>query len=464
MNDRRSTLHLHWRTGLGLSPLELTEWSRSSHGAQVDRLFAESAACAPITTTHTATSAEAYRAMKAPEQFRYRQASREAIQRLNAQWCERLKKTEGVLREKMALFWHGHFACWSHWSTSTEQYLNILRTHALGDFGSLLKAVSRSAAMLEFLNNQRNRKEAPNENFAREVMELFTVGHGRYSERDIHEAARAFTGWAFRFEDGSFRSVPAHHDDGIKEFRGERGNFDGDDILDRLLADEATAHHVAGRIFQWFVRAEPDTAFIDAMGRRFFASGYDIADLMRFVLTSDVFRDRGTHGQRIKPPAELLLGAEKLFDVRYELPEQGIWLQRTLGQELLHPPSVAGWPIGRAWIDSGSLMQRLRLPSVLLTSGELAWEDPAEPSGDAEHMADAATADMPMRDDRRRLLRTRCDPESFLRQLGSDPSTERMMESLLVVDPSPGMIDAIGSGAPADRLVLILSTPEYQLC
>lgn len=435
-----------------------------AYSAQVDRLFAESATCTPITTTHTSTSAEAYRAMKASEQFRYRRASREATHRLNAEWCARLKRTEGALREKMALFWHGHFACWSHWSTSTEQYLNILRTHALGDFGTLLKAVSRSAAMLEFLNNQRNRKEAPNENFAREVMELFTVGHGRYTEHDIREAARAFTGWAFRFEDGSFRSVPAHHDDGIKEFRGERGNFDGDDILDRLLADEATAHHVAGRIFRWFVRAEPDDAFISAMGRRFFASGYDIADLMRFVLMSDVFRDPGTHGQRIKPPAELLLGTEKLFDVRYELPEQGIWLQRTLGQELLHPPSVAGWPIGRAWIDSGSLMQRLKLPSALLAGGALDWEDPAEPGGDAEHMADAAAADMPMRDDRRRILRIGSHMDAFLQQLGPEPSTEKMMRSLLVVDAGPGMADAIGAGTPADRLLLILSTPEYQLC
>jgi len=455
--------HLFWRAGMGLTPREMDYFSRIPYDELVNDLFRSSSDFRPIVTEHVTVSGEVYNAMKGTGQFKYRKASREAQRRLNALWRSRMIATEGCLREKMALFWHGHLVAWSHWSNSTEQYLNILREHGLGDLGTLLKKVSRSSAMLAYLSNQRNKKDAPNENFARELMELFTLGRGYYSEQDIHEAARAFTGWGFKLDTAEFHFRENQHDFGEKTFRGKTGNFDGDDILDMLLADKQTAVFITRKMYRWFVCPEVHEEFAARMADRFFTSGYDIADLMRFVFTSDHFKDTAVMGRRIKSPIELICGLDKNFALRFEREEDGMFLQRMLGQVLLHPPNVSGWKEGNAWIDSSSLMLRLKLPSALLNKGNLDWDEPGASAGDLDKMM-APAGDAPMRDADGRLLRVAPDKAAFLAQLDPATTNESLFNTLLQVDASPTLRSNVGNGDLMERVLEVLSSPEYQLC
>lgn len=455
--------HLFWRAGMGLTPGESAAFSQRSYEELVEGLFHSAKDFKPIRTEHVTATDERYNGMNGVEQFKYRKASREAQRRLNVLWRQRMITTEGSLREKMALFWHGHFVAWSHWSNSTEQYLNVLREHALSDLGTLLKQVSRSSAMLAYLSNQRNRKDAPNENFARELMELFTLGRGNYSEKDIHEAARAFTGWAFKLETAEFHFREEQHDFGEKTFRGKTGNFDGDDILDMLLADKRTATFISRKVYRWFVGPEVDEAFAGEMADRFYNSGYDIAGLMRFVFTSPHFKNARMFGRRIKSPVELLCGLDKNFKLRFEREEDGMFLQRLLGQVLLNPPNVSGWKEGNAWIDSGSLMLRLKLPSAVLNKGTLDWEEPGESAGDLDKMM-APAGDAPMRDADGRLFRVAPDKAAFLAQLDPTMGNDALFAALLQVDASDALRANVGDGDLMERVLEILSSPEYQLC
>ena len=448
---------------MGLTLKELDAFTRSPYDELVNDLFRSTKEFRPITTAHVTTSDEGYKGMKGVEQFKYRKSSREAQRRLNAQWRQRMITTDGCLREKMALFWHGHLVAWSHWSNSTEQYLNALREHGLGDLGTLLKKVSRSSAMLAYLSNQRNKKDAPNENFAREVMELFTLGRGHYTEQDIHEAARAFTGWGFKLDTSEFVFREEQHDFGEKTFRGKTGNFDGDAILDMLLADKQTAVFITRKMYRWFVCPEIDEAFAARMADRFFGSHYDIADLMRFVFTSDHFKDKAMMGRRIKSPIELISGLDKNFTLRFEREEDGMFLQRLLGQILLHPPNVAGWKEGNAWIDSSSLMLRLKLPSALLNKGNLDWDEPGASAGDLDKMM-APAGDAPMRDADGRLFRVAPDTAAFLAQLEPSTPNEALFNTLLQVDASVTLRSNVGNGDLMERVLEVLSSPEYQLC
>lgn len=465
LNDPRArTLHLYGRAGMGLTPSELAVCSARSHAELVEELFEHARSWEPLRVDHTPIDPRGYRRLSKVQQTALRRTNQEESRRLNRMWMRQLARTEGCLREKMALFWHGHFACWTHWSLSAEHYLNTLREHALGDFRQLLKAVSRAPAMLEYLNNQQNRKGAPNENFAREVMELFTLGRGHYSEHDIKEAARAFTGWGF--EPGTDRFVfrELQHDDGMKEFRGRTGAFTGEDILDMLTEDRRCAEFVSRKIYRWFVHPEVDEAFVADMARRFFESGYDIGALMRHVLLSDHFLADRNRGSLVRSPVDLLCGLDKLFHFAFADDRTPILLQRALGQELLHPPSVAGWTLGNGWIDANALLTRLKLPSVLLNNGELEWEDPSGTADDMDRMVQAEEPDMPLRDRRGRRIDALVDREGFLAQLDEGIPNEDLLATLLVVEASPGLRRNLSAHGVWDRCLLILSSPEYQLC
>ncbi|MBK9532859.1 MAG: DUF1800 domain-containing protein [Chitinophagaceae bacterium] len=293
-----------------------------------------------------------------------REQSREDIKTMNLRWVQSMISSEAQLREKMSLFWHGHFACRIQNSFFQQELLHIIRTHALGNFGDMLKAVSKSPAMLQFLNNQQNRKLKPNENFAREVMELFTMGRGNYTENDVKEAARAFTGWAFNAA-GEFVFRKNQHDTGSKTFLGRTGNFDGDDILNILLEQKQTAQYISRKIYRYFVNEQVHEENQLWLGNRFYSNHYDILKLLEDIYTSDWFYDEKNIGTRIKSPVELLVGIRRLLPMQLENEQSQLLFQRALGQVLFFPPNVAGWPGGKNWIDSSSLMLRLRIPQVL---------------------------------------------------------------------------------------------------
>ena len=290
--------------------------------------------------------------------------SREDLKKLTLQWLDAMVNTGAQLTEKMALFWHGHFASRIVNIYYQQLLLNDIRQNALGNFGDLLKAVSKSASMLQFLNNQQNRKQHPNENFAREVMELFTLGRGNYTETDVKEAARAFTGWGFSL-DGEFTFRPFFHDTGSKTFLGKTGNFDGDDILNILLQQKQTAVFITKKIYGYFVNEQMDDVHVRWVANRFYQSNYSIKGLMNDIFTAEWFYDDKNVAQKIKSPVELIVGIRKLLPMQISNPEIQILFQRALGQLLFYPPNVAGWPGGKAWIDSSSLMLRLRLPQLI---------------------------------------------------------------------------------------------------
>ncbi len=298
------------------------------------------------------------------QQKRRREQSRDDLKNLNIRWLDEMINSEAQLREKMSLFWHGHFACRVINSFFQQELLHTVRENALGNFKDLLFAVSKSPSMLQFLNNQQNKKRKPNENFAREVMELFTMGRGNYTENDIKEAARAFTGWGYNLS-GEFEFRKNQHDTGLKTFLGKTGNFNGDDVLNILLEQKQTAKFITKKMYKYFVNEKVDDAKIEWLSNRFYNNDYDIKKLAEDIFTADWFYDEKNIGTKIKSPVELLAGIRRLLPMEMENDQAQLVFQKTLGQILFYPPNVAGWPGGKTWIDSSSLMLRLRLTQIL---------------------------------------------------------------------------------------------------
>ena len=299
-----------------------------------------------------------------------RQQSRDELKNLNLMWLDEMINSKAQLREKMSLFWHGHFACRVINSFFQQELLHTIRTNALSNFGDMLKAVSKSPAMLQFLNNQQNRKGKPNENFAREVMELFTMGRGNYTEKDIKEAARAFTGWGFNLQ-GTFVFRKNQHDTGSKTFLGRTGNFDGDDILNILLEQPQTAVFITQKLYKYFVNESTDDKNVQWLSQRFYDNKYDIKKLLEDIYSSDWFYTEKNIGNKIKSPIELLAGIRRLLPLELDNDQSQLLFQKVLGQILFYPPNVAGWPGGRTWIDSSTLMVRLQIPQVLAANESL---------------------------------------------------------------------------------------------
>src|ERR1700754_3627308 len=247
LSNRLKNQHLLWRAAFGpmaenvaeldsMSPKKLWEVLKKTSADQPSVI---SIASNPFTDKayQNADGTMTYPAQMTPEQKKaLARQGKEDIRDMNIAWLSMMTNSKAQLREKMSLFWHGHFACRSNSGYFAQDLVNMIRTNALENFGDMLRAISKSPAMLQFLNNQQNRKGHPNENFAREVMELFTLGRGNYTEKDIKEAARAFTGWGANVQ-GDFVFRKGQHDDGNKTVLGHTGRFDGDDILNILLEE-----------------------------------------------------------------------------------------------------------------------------------------------------------------------------------------------------------------------------------
>ncbi|MCX7299892.1 MAG: DUF1800 domain-containing protein [Rhodobacterales bacterium] len=298
--------------------------------------------------------------------------------RLSYWWLGWMLQTRHPLREKMALFWHGHFA------TSEEklrdyckirQQIDLLRNGALSSFRELLTAVSKDSAMLVFLDAAQNVKGAPNENFGREVMELFTMGVGQYSEHDIGEAARAFTGWTN--DDLAFRFDSAKHDAGEKSFLGRTGAFDGDDILRIILEHDQTAAYVASKIWRFFAGTAISPDLARDLGTLLRDCDYEITPFLRALFLSRVFHSKAVVGTHIKSPVELIVSTYRKLGLRMMpgVPDPHS-VGQTLGQILLYPPTVAGWGEGRAWITPGLLFERGNFAREAMFPDMIGFTDP----------------------------------------------------------------------------------------
>ena len=279
-------------------------------------------------------------------------------------WFREMLTTPSPLSEKMTLFWHNHFATSQQKVRFTPliyQQHTMLRRNALGNFGTLLREVSRDPAMLIYLDGANSRKDAPNENFAREVMELFTLGEGHYTEQDIKEAARAFTGWSVDRDTGHFMFRRGIHDYGRKTVLGKTGNFDGDQVIDILLAKPETAEFITRKLWKEFVSPVADETEIRALAEKFRNSGYNIAKLMRAMLTTDAFYAPGNRAALIKSPVELVVGTMKQFEIDAPNLRPFVIGSALLGQNVFSPPNVKGWPGGETWINSATLLGRKQL-------------------------------------------------------------------------------------------------------
>jgi hypothetical protein len=310
--------------------------------------------------------------------FYWLRATTLETRRLSYWWLGRMLQTRHPLREKMALFWHGHFA------TSEEklrdyrkirQQIDLLRNGALGSFRELLTAVSKDSAMLVFLDAAQNVKGAPNENFGREVMELFTMGVGQYSEHDIREAARAFTGWTN--DDLAFRFDSAKHDAGEKSFLGRTGAFDGDDILRIILEHDQTAAYVASKIWRFFASTAISPDLARDLGALLRDCDYEITPFLRALFLSRVFHSKAVVGTHIKSPVELIVSTYRKLGLRMMpgVPDPHT-VGQTLGQILLYPPTVAGWGEGRAWITPGLLFERGNFAREVMFPDMIGFTDP----------------------------------------------------------------------------------------
>lgn len=356
--------HLLWRTGFGPKATDAINIKALTPQQLWTEIKQNSTTFTPIDIVSQSIDYNDFKDAGPEKRKELQQKNRKANISINLAWLELMAKSEAQLREKMAFFWHGHFATRVINARHNEALLNLIRKNALGNFKDLLFEVSKSAAMLSFLNNQQNKKGHPNENFAREVMELFTMGRGHYREQDIRESARAFTGWTFDKE-GHFIFRERQHDSGTKTFLGRTGNFGGDEILNILLEQKATANFITRKIYRFLVNENPDEAVVARLSDHFFNSGYDIASLLEKIFTADWFFKPSNIGTKIKSPIELIAGIQRLLPVTFEKKESQIIFQRLLGQMLLYPPNVAGWPGGTNWIDSSTMMLRLKIPQII---------------------------------------------------------------------------------------------------
>ena len=281
-------------------------------------------------------------------------------QRLGLWWANQMLTTRRPLEEKLTLFWHGHFATGENKVRDYRMMLRqneIFRAHAAGDLRGLLVGILKDPGMLVYLDNGENIKKHPNENFGRELLELFSMGVGNYTERDVREAARAFTGWTNNVLD--FKFDADQHDSGEKTFLGATGPFNGEDIIEIILKQSATAEFVSAKLYRYFVRDEVSPQVRASLGRTFRESGYQIKPLLKQIFLSKDFYSAPAYATQIKSPVQLVVSTYKKLGLR-EVPTIPDFGRMTggLGQSLFNPPNVAGWAGGRTWITPSTLLQR----------------------------------------------------------------------------------------------------------
>ena len=426
---RRDATHFLWRTQYGATHAEIDE----ALALGLEKLLERSLAVQPESPAFQ--SAEAL--------LRRTAFDTASIADLKAWWLYRMFYSANPLVEKMSLLWHGHFATSNAKVQSIPNMAaqnDLIRQHALGSFRKLLHGMARDVAMLVWLDGNSNRKRQPNENFAREVMELFSLDVGHYTEGDIKEAARAFSGWQLR--DGKFWFNPLQHDTGNKTVFGKTGNFDGDDVVELCLAHEACPRFLAFKLLRAFVIAEPDAGMIDALAERIRFHDFAMAPVLRELFGSQLFFSEGARAAIIKSPLELVLGAQKALLSHPNL-SAAVPLLAALGLDVFEPPTVKGWDGGRLWISSTSMLQRANFAAELATGSRLGTiADPERalaelgletPAAIVRHFVDL-------------LLNRELDPDVTARLIGY-------------------LNEAQGSRSQRIRgvLQLIMTSPEFQL-
>lgn len=419
--------HLLGRGGFMPAPAEVSSWVGLAPDEAVDRLLAGARRAKPRQPAPAFTREPIRTPLRAQADI---EARKEALRQLRADtvalagwWLQEMRDSPTPLAERMVLFWHNHFA------TSVQKVRQaqgmyaqhqLLRRHALGSFRELLHGIARDPAMLVYLDGAANRAEAPNENFAREVMELFTLGEGQYAEQDIKEAARAFSGWAVDRETWTARLRPRQHDGGDKTLLGQRGRFDADAALDVMLDQPAAPRFIVAKLWREFISPLPDAAVVGPIAQRLRASGWRIDAALRELLLSPAFWAPANRAVLIKSPVELAVGTLRQFEIQLDNPVALVGITSRQGQMLFSPPNVKGWPGYTDWITSTTLLDRKRFTERLFRAVEQPRMEMA-PSGG---------------------FGVRFDAEQWLKPLGAWPDREpdaatrdKLVEAVLATAP-----------------------------
>lgn len=380
--DRARTSHLLSRAGFGGRPEEVERVVRLGPEAAVDELMAFDRVPESFPPPDLASlrnvweSVAALARAGAPERQRFEarsvavRADNQKLQELREWWIARMIQTRRPLQEKMVLFWHGLLVSGRPAARLTENLYNqneLFRRRALWNFKELVLALSKDPAMLEYLDNESNRKGRPNENYARELLELFTVGIGNYTEQDIKEAARAFTGWTRRGYE--FFYDARQHDDGTKTFMGRAGNWGGEDIINIIFEQPAAARYLPRRLFEYFAYLRPEDTLVEELADLFRRSNFEVAPVVRAILTSRAFYSPRAMRTQVKSPAQLVAGTARLLDLDVSAVPALTRAMDLMGQALFFPPNVGGWPRGDGWITTSTILFRYNFSGLVLTGG-----------------------------------------------------------------------------------------------
>lgn len=499
--------HLLSRTGFGPTPSEIAAFEPLSHDAAVDRLLhtwkpeaiteppswinvkpaevramqrayqerlakaraaqPQDGATPPAANADSAAPAMPPGAAKAAGKPLVNAAPlQEQDRQLRNWWVEEMLVTDQPLVERMVLFWHNHFTTGLQKVrlVPTVYRQNVLfRRHALGNFASLLREIARDPAMLIYLDGAQNRASQPNENFARELLELFTLGEGHYTEADIKAAARAFTGWGIDRESGTFRFYPTQHDNNDKTFLGRTGNFDGGDILDIILAQPRTAEFVVAKLWREFVSLQRDEGEIKRLAGVLREAKYELRPMLKAMFNAPTFRDGANRGALIKSPVELIVGTVRVLGLPVPEKTRLVRGMQAMGQLPLSPPNVKGWPGGEDWITTNRLLMRQQIMRRIVEATSVASADDGPDS----------TAPPGMMKPGRRTDRMEPDPRPVEgRSLRDAGMSARLGPTLTGVDvptltrtllPLPPLTPLAANATPGQAVASLLLDPVFQL-
>ncbi|MFM7516010.1 MAG: DUF1800 family protein [Pirellula sp.] len=366
--DARRVRHLMRRGGFGAKPSEVQEFVGLGPSKTIDKLLG-------VQSTQAVENFE-----QESSQIASAVRGGGSIDSIAAWWLHRMIHSPSPLVERMTLFWHGHFATGADKVNDVElmvQQNKLLREHALGDFRKLVHGVSKDPAMLLYLDSASNRKSHPNENYARELMELFCLGEGNYTEQDVQQLARCFTGWEIRRK--TFRFNPYQHDSGLKKLFDREGIESGEEAIDAVLEHRSMPTFISGKLVRFFVCDEPNPTpeFLEPLAEVFRKSDFKIEPLVRKILSSKLLLSDWSIGKKVRSPIDLMVESMRSLQMTTNLDRLAKGLDG-IGQALFNPPNVKGWDGGRAWINSSTLIGRsnllvdlLREPATRFGRGDL---------------------------------------------------------------------------------------------
>jgi len=461
---QRHIQHLYWRAGFGIGVKKIDQLKSKSKNEIIKDLFHDASKVNLLQLDLSEfdliknKSSKALKIEMGEEAYRkLRQKSQRKVRDLNYAWLERLTEPSSILREKMTLFWSNVFVCRDNHIFHIQHFNNTLRKNALGNFRVLVKTIAKEASMSKYLNNRQNRKKSPNENFARELMELFTLGIGNYTEQDIKEAARAFTGWSFKLN-GDFVLREKQHDAGVKTFFDKSGYFGGDDIIDLILEKKQCARFICDKVYRYFVNPIVDQRHLDEITTIFFKD-YDINNLMLYIFNAKWFYNDENIGVKIKSPVELLVGIRRVVPVTFTKKNQLNYLQKMMGQVLLYPENVSGWKGGKNWIDSNTLMFRMKLASLILNDAVINLEEKGA-------FEDSFNKYYNKERKKNKYIKTIKNWDFFTKNhLNLKPNELRDLLIVSKLDKDTAvLLEELRVASNKDYCIQLMSIPEYQLC